>query len=64
MTQHENAAASLSEFYVSLRPRWPAPVDVVEPVDASLGLVPHFEYAKKCNAERTLRSSHCRCIVR
>jgi hypothetical protein len=23
-----------------------------------------FEYAKKCNAERTLRSSHCRCIVR
>ena len=23
-----------------------------------------FEYAKKCNAERTLRSPHCRCIVR
>ena len=23
-----------------------------------------FEYAKKCNAERTSRSPHCRCIVR
>jgi hypothetical protein len=23
-----------------------------------------FEYAKKCNAERTPRSFHCRCIVR
>jgi hypothetical protein len=23
-----------------------------------------FEYAKKCNAERSFRSPHCRCIVR
>jgi hypothetical protein len=23
-----------------------------------------FEYAKKCNAERTPRFGHCRCIVR